>query len=178
MWQQAICDAWSFFYHNEKWIQFSVDIYSVFRFLNSIDPILAFLDEPKLIRSCKVIAAHKKDNNVREGKRIVRIANPLAGSPSYRENTESQKKLDSACPWLVPPTGIGRRSPLWEIGGRWSMWEEALKASDYLLVLPITTSPPTSQNPKLWRTCVWNKHKFPPAEICLVLTWRLEIPIP
>ena len=61
-------------------------IYSVFRFLNSI------LDEPKLIRSCKVIAAHKKDNNVREGKKIVRIANPLAGSPSYRKNTESQKR--------------------------------------------------------------------------------------
>ena len=29
-----------------------------------------------------------------------------------------KKRMDPACPWLVPPTGSGRRSPLWEIGGR------------------------------------------------------------
>ena len=103
---------------------------------------------------------------------------PTCREPVSPKEHKVTKKVDSACPWLVPPTGIGRRSPLWEIGGRWSMWEEALKASDYLLVLPITTSPPTSQNPKLWSTCVWNGHKFPPAETCLVLTSPLEIPIP
>ena len=74
-----------------------------------------------LTRSCKVLAAQTEDDNMSEkakNQKIVRIPNSLAGSPSHQENTESQKKLDSACPWLVPPTGIGRRSPLWEIGGR------------------------------------------------------------
>ena len=99
--------------------EFSVDIYLVFRLLNSIDPILAVLDASKLTRSCKVIAAHTKDTNVREGQKKVRIPNPHPGSPSHQENTESQKK-DGPSLSLVGSTHR-QWSPLTSLGNWWSV---------------------------------------------------------